>query len=159
LLLLEVKECGELQIFDDGRVVESREGKKTERKLSAGQLRKLRKVIERGPCEELWRQTPGKYEPGDLQPLPTLIVPTSNPDCHGAFRGAPFGLREVLVNRHYPDHQTGFSPVYILCETAKASNKKYARRSLKKNSRWPRFFSDVESALGGTGIFKCKCED
>jgi hypothetical protein len=157
-LLLEIKECGELQIFDDGTVVESQDGKKAERRLSANQMRKLRKVLEHGPCEEHWRRTPRAESPADLRPesLTTFKIDTSSRDCHSAWMGAPFGLREVLVNRHYSDHQTGFLPVYVLCETAKGSYKKHARQSVK-NSRWPRFFSDVESALGGTGIFKCNC--
>lgn len=161
LLLLEVRECGELQIFDDGTVVESLDGKKVERRLSAGQMRKLRKIIEHGPCEEHWRRWPRADAPGDLSPelLTTFQIDTSSSDCIFAWMGAPFGLREVLINRHYPDHQTGFLPVYVLCETAKGSYKKHAKQSLK-NSKWPRFFSDVESALGGKGLFKrCKCWD
>jgi hypothetical protein len=159
LLLLEIKECGELQIFDDGMVVESGDGKKAERRLSSDQMRKVRKVIEHGPCEEQWRKTARAYAPGEITPelLATAKVDISHPDCLGQWMGAPFGLREVLVNRHYPDHQTGFLPVYIKCEKAKGQYKKHARRSLK-NSKWPRFFSNLDSALGGKSLFtRCKC--
>jgi len=158
-LLLDIKECGELQIFDDGMVVESLDGKKRERRLSADQMCSVRKVIEHGPCEEQWRRTPRAYAPGDITPelLATARIDIAHPGCLSQRMGAPFGLREVLVNRHYPNHQTGFVPVYIKCETAKGEYKKHAKRTLK-TSRWPRIFSDLDSALGGKSLFtRWKC--
>lgn len=55
LAFLELKTCGrELGVYEDGKVVESRDGKTTERQLSQSRLRKLRQLMEGSPCPLLW---------------------------------------------------------------------------------------------------------
>jgi hypothetical protein len=55
---LELKTCDrEVKVFEDGKVFESRDGKKTDRQLSSDRLRTLREILANPPCPLQWQQT------------------------------------------------------------------------------------------------------
>lgn len=146
----------EIQIFENGTVIETRNGIKTERRLSEGRMRKLQKVIARAPCQKEWGQPP--------QPLPDLsrvqsmaVQPgTYNGDCVSMWLSYGLGLQEIQVTLKYPERQIGPFPVYVVCDGSKKKYKESARRNyqnfLKPN--WRRFIDDVVSAIGSKSILK-----
>jgi hypothetical protein len=146
----------ELQVFEDGTVVETRDGIKTTRRLSASRMRKLRQVMARVPCQKEWQQS--------SQPLPDLSrvqitavqLGTYNEDCLGMWLSYGLGLQEIQVTMKYPDLSTGPFPVYILCDGAKKKYKEFAKRNYKSSLRpnWHRFLNDVVSVVGGKSILK-----
>lgn len=159
--ILQLRACGDLQVFEDGTVVESRNGKTTKRRLSESRMRSLRQVIAGAPCANEWKQPPPP--PPDLNSKLRVTVNTNvyEDDCIMTWLGYGKGLVEVHVTLQYAEQQTGPFPVYIVCERAKQSDKDQAKRVyqrfLKRN--WQRFLKDVVSATGSKGILKdCKCE-
>ena len=104
--LLGLKTCGrELRLFDDGTVVVSRDGIKTERRLSKRRMRKLRRVIAGGPCEQEWqRPLPTQTTPSDAQLMTSTVYVG---ECMGSVLSYGVGLQEVLVTRHYPGYERG----------------------------------------------------
>lgn len=157
--ILELKACGDLQVFEDGTVLESRGGKKTERRLSESRMLRLRQVIAGAPWAREWKQAPAVLP--DLNKLRvTVRTNVHDDDCNLMWLSYGAGLVEVQVTLHYPERQTEVFPVYIVCERAKKIDKdqakRYHQRSLKRN--WQRFLKDVVSAADSKSILKnCKC--
>ena len=148
--LIELKTCGtELSVFDDGTVVKSRDGKKTERRLSESQMRKVRKLVASSPCEKRWRpsaQAPKKPPRG--QPKFQLV---SNDDCISVELGYGPGLQQVWITRHYANYTRGVL-AYIPCGYTEANSQQYINR------KWQRFLSQLVDALGAKNFLaSCGC--
>lgn len=143
LILLELKKCErELKVFEDGKVLESRDGKKTERQLSANRLRKLRQIIASDPC-------PTQFYSGD---------------CHFQFIVSgmtPRALQELHVTHREGGYERS-STVYIACERPTARQKEWLKRNSHEyiNPKRQPFLSELAGALGGKSILKgCKCSE
>jgi hypothetical protein len=157
--ILELNACGNLQVFEDGTVLESRDGKKTERRLSESRMRRLRQVIAGAPCPRNWAQSPpAPLDVGRIQSVP-FPRKVSDDDCNQDWLSAGIGLLEVKVTLHHQEQQVLF-PVYILCDAERKAVKAWAKRTykgvLKRN--WQRFLDEVVSAVGGKSVLKgCNC--
>ena len=137
-VFLELKACaGELQVFDDGRVISKyTDGTRIERRLSQSEMLKLRQIIARGPCQKEIRTS-------------TATAETSY--CGGGWRSAYWPGEQEVVIRHYPDPQSEAFPIYIPCDTTKEHDP-------GNNPIWQRFLSEVVGTIGGRSILKgCKC--
>jgi hypothetical protein len=157
--ILELNACGDLQVFDDGAVVESRDGKRTERRLSEKRIRSLRRVIANAPCAE-WRRRPATSVNSGSDTRITFNPKPVQPDCGREWLGFGGGLIEVKITLREGERRTGPFPVYIVCERARQSTRDHAKRVyqgvLKRN--WQRFLTDVVSTTDSKSILKdCKC--
>lgn len=156
-VILELNACGDLKVFEDGKVLESRDGKTTERRLSESRMRSLRKTIVGAPCSMEWKQRPAA--PPDLHSTPSATVSPGS-DCEFEWLGYGAGLIEVKLNLHYLEHQTGPFHIYIVCERAKQSDKDWAKRVYQRVLRrnWQRFVKDVVSATDSKSVITdCDC--
>lgn len=153
----------ELRVFDDGRTVESRGDKITERRLSESRMRKLREVIARRPCA---RERQQQQQPPPASSPPTLVLKemtqatidnAMKDDCMTIVRSyIPRGMTEIMVTIHSPDGRIGTIPVYAVCDGAKEVDKEYVRRNYREDlkSNWHRFIADASKAAGVKSFLK-----
>lgn len=135
-----MKACaGELRVFEDGTVITSNmAGKTTERRLTEGQMRKVRQIIARGPCQEEIRTS-------------TVTAATSH--CAGVWRSYNAPGEQEIVLRHYPDPQSEAFTTYVPCDREKGKNRDY-------NPIWQHFLSEVIEATDSKNILKgCTCRE
>jgi hypothetical protein len=135
-----MKACaGELRVFEDGTVItRNTDGTTKERRLTESRMRKVRRIIARGPCQEEIRTSTANAE---------------SSHCIGGWRSynAP-GEQEVVI-RHYPDPESEAFPAYVPCDSKKGKNRSY-------NPIWQHFLSEVIEATGGKNILKgCQCRE
>lgn len=157
--LLSLKACGRaLRVFADGTVVETRGNKITEHRISEGQLQKLRRLVALHPCTREW-QRPTSFP----QPSPrgeVKISTTHRSDCMMDWLSAAIGLEEIQVTIPSLDDRIGTFPVYIVCDRAKESFKKSAKRNYQRYLRtdWRSFLADVSKVVGVKSFLKgCDC--
>jgi hypothetical protein len=164
-VLLEFKACDrELRVSNDGTVVETRHAITTERRLSATQMRKLRRVIARAPCLEQWKkwQQPSQST-AEVPPIKdSNITAVTNFDCVMEWLSAGIGLDEVQVTLYDADGKVGPLPIYIVCDHARAEYKRSARQNYPGprflKPVWLRFLAEVSKTVGGKSILEgCNC--
>ncbi len=162
--LLALKTCaGELRVFDDGTVVESRRGKTTQRRLSESRMQKLREVIARRPCVKEWKETtpaPPVASKTEVKLSGLQLSSTYGNDCVLEWLSFGGGLDEIQVTIRSPEGQIGPFPVYVVCDGAKESYKKSARRHYQRLLKpvWHRFIADISKAVGSKSFLKgCDC--
>lgn len=168
-VLLAFKACaGQLRVFENGAVVETRRGQTTQRQLTESQLRKLREVIERRPCQEEWKEpAPSPSPAASSSPASTetkiTIASVSSimgSDCFVSWLSGGTGLDEIQVTLSTPEGQSGPFPVYTICDGASEQNKKLAKKSYPNHVKpnWQKFIADVSKTVGSKSFLKgCDC--
>lgn len=157
-LRLEIRTCKrELKVFENGKVVASGDGEVTERLFSAGRMRKLRRIIEGAPCSYFRQPQPQPATTTTIDPSPIKVLPMG-PDCLGPMiiSGVPpAALQMVGVTHRSKGNESGLS-VYIMRDSAKASEKDFVRRNYQTfiNPKWEKFFSEVMNVVGGENVLK-----
>ena len=110
-------------------------------------MSKVREVIARSPCEQLWRSAASDTDyRGDCTTIYSSAVPSF--------------LQVVRVTRRYPGFERSMPELYLPCDWPKDRDRKERMRSAQRyvNPSWQRFLTEVDAAIGGKSFIKgCVC--